>query len=248
MAGHSHWKSIKHKKRMVDAKRGKLFSKLSRLILVAARQGGGDPDMNLPLRYAIDKAKAVSMPAENISRAIKKGTGELEGGQLDQVVYEGYGPGGVAILCDALTDNRNRTTSELRKAFEIHGGKMGSSGCVAWMFKSKGMFVVETKAVDEDRLLEVALEAGAEDAKRNGEVFEVTCAPPNYQQLNTALQQARIPAVSAELTQVPSTMVDLDGETGRKMLRLMDALEDMDDIQNVYSNFNVPDEVMAETG
>src|SRR5437867_3982378 len=219
MAGHSHWKSIKHKKGAADAKRGKEFSKLSRLIIVAAKHGGGDPDMNLRLRYAIDKARSVSMPWENIDRAVKRGTGDLEGGQLEEVTYEGYGPGGVAVLCEALTDNRNRTAGEVRKTFEVNAGKLGGAGCVAWMFKPKGVFVVDAKTVEEDRLLEVALEAGAEDVKRVEQTFEVVCDPAQFQGITKALEGARIATTSADLTQVPSSMIDLDGETGKKVLR-----------------------------
>jgi YebC/PmpR family DNA-binding regulatory protein len=248
MAGHSHWQSIKHKKAAIDAKRGKEFSKISRLIMVAAKHGGGDPDMNLPLRYAIDKARSISMPVDIIDRAVKKGTGELESGQLEEIIYEGYGPGGVAILCEALTDNRHRTAGEVRKTFEVHGGKMGSTGCVAWMFKPKGVFVVEAKSVDEDRLLEVALDAGAEDVKLIEQSFEVTCEPAQFQKVKKALEDARIATVTADLSQVPSTQIDLDAHIGEKVLRLVEALDDMDDIQNVYSNFNIPESAMAAAG
>ena len=248
MAGHSHWKNIKVKKGAADAKRGKLFSKLSRLIIVAARQGGGDPDTNLRLRYAIDKAKAVSMPANNIDRAVKKGTGELDTGHLDEVVYEGYGVNGVAILCEAMTDNRNRTAGEARKAFEVHGGKMGTSGCVAWMFNLRGVLVVEAQSVDEDHLLEVAIEAGADDVKYNDsqKLFEVSCEPQSLRNITQSLNDSKIAALSADLAQIPSTFVDLDAESGRKVLRLVEALDEMDDIQSVYANYNIPDDIMAE--
>ena len=181
MSGHSHWAGIKHKKALVDAKRGKLWSKLSKAIIVAAKIGGGDPDANLRLRYAIDDAKAVSMPKDNIQRAIKKGTGELDGGNLEEVIYEGYGPGGVAMLCEVLTDNRNRTAPEIRKIFEISDGKLGGTGCVAWMFESKGLFLIPADQIDEDKLMEIALEAGADDVRRAGDKFEVTCDPDAYQ-------------------------------------------------------------------
>ena len=248
MAGHSHAKNIKHKKDAADARRGKVFSKLSRLIMVAARHGGGDPDMNLRLRYSIDKARAANMSWDSIDRAVKKGTGELEGGQLEEVPYEGYGPGGVAVLCEALTDNRHRTAGEVRKTFEVHGGKVGTAGCVAWMFKPKGVFVVEAKFVEEDRLLEVSLDAGAEDVKRSDDMFEVICDPAQFQNVKKALDAARIATTSADLTQLPSTWIDLDAETGKKMLGLIDALDDMDDIQNVYSNSNIPESILEAAG
>lgn len=248
MAGHSHAKNIKHKKDAADQRRGKLFSKLSRLIIIAAKHGGGDPDSNLKLRYAIDKARSFSMPADTIDRAIKKGTGDLGGGQMEEVTYEGYGPGGVAMLCEALTDNRHRTAGEVRKAFEVHGGKVGTAGCVAWMFKPKGLFVVDAAGVDEDRLLEVALEAGAEDVKRVDDSFELLCEPGQFQAVKTALEAARIATTSADLCQIATTTIDVDEDTGRKLLGLMDALDDMDDIQNVYSNSNIPDSVMAASG
>jgi YebC/PmpR family DNA-binding regulatory protein len=245
MAGHSHAKNVMHKKQAVDAKRGKVFSKLSRLITVAARHGGGDPDSNLRLRYAIDAARAVSMPVDTIERAIKKGTGELEGGTMDEVVYEGYGPGGVAILVEALTDNRARTAGEVRNTFESNGGKVGTAGCVAWMFKAKGIFIIEAKHVDEDRLIEVALEAGAEDVKLTDDLFEVSTDPTQFQNVKRALEEARIATANASLSQVPGTFIDVDEATGKKVIRLTDALDDMDDIQNVYSNANIPDAVMA---
>jgi len=245
MAGHSHWAGIKFKKGIADAKRGRLFSRLAKAIIVAARDGGSSPDMNLKLRYAIDKAKEASMPKENIERAIKRGTGELAGGALDSVVYEGYGPGGVAVLCDLLTDNRNRTAGEIRKTFEVHGGKLGSTGCVAWMFTAKGLLTVRTEDVNEDDLLEVVLEAGGEDMKREGDIFEIVCAPGAFQALRAALHEHRIASEVAEITQMPSTTVDVEGETAHRVLKLVAALEDHDDIQQVYANFNVPDEVMA---
>ncbi len=247
MAGHSHAKNIKHKKDAADQKRGKLFSKISRLIIVAAKHGGGDPEANLKLRYAVDKARSVSMPVDTIDRAIKKGTGELEGGQLDEVLYEGYGPGGVAVLCEALTDNRNRTAGEVRKTFEVHGGKVGTAGCVGWMFKPMGVFIVEAKSVDEDRLLEVSLDAGAQDVKRVDDMFEVVCEATQFQAVKKALESARIATTSGEISQLPNTYIDLDEETARKLLRLVEALDDMDDVQNVYSNSNIPEAVLADS-
>ncbi|MBN2474377.1 MAG: YebC/PmpR family DNA-binding transcriptional regulator [Pirellulales bacterium] len=248
MAGHSHWAGIKHKKALVDAKRGKLWSKLSKAIIVAARTGGGDPDMNLRLRYAIDDAKAVSMPKDNIQRAVKKGAGELDGGNLEEIVYEGYGAGGVAVLCEVLTDNRNRTAPEIRKIFEMADGKLGSTGCVAWMFDSKGLFLVPTDKTEEEKLMEIALEAGADDVRLDAGNFEVTCDPAVYQQVSEALNSAGIEPEVSQITRVPQNTVDLDAATARKVLKLMERLDDHDDVQNMSANFNIPDEVMAEIG
>jgi YebC/PmpR family DNA-binding regulatory protein len=247
MAGHSHWAGIKHKKALVDAKKGKMWSRLSKAIIVAAKMGGGDIDANFRLRTAIDAAKAVSMPKENIARAIKKGTGEIAGGNLDEVSYEGYGPGGVAILCEVLTDNRNRTAPEVRKCFEMSDGKLGSAGCVAWMFEKKGLFLVAAEKTDEDSLMEVTLEAGAEDVKREGDKFQVTCTPEAYEAVQKALAAAGIEPDVSELTLLPQTTVDVDDPTtARKLLKLLERLDDHDDIQNVSANFNIPDEIMAE--
>jgi len=248
MAGHSHWAGIKHKKALTDAKRGKLWSKLTKAIIVAAKTGGGDPDSNLRLRYAIDDAKAVSMPKENIQRAIKKGTGELESGNFEEVIYEGYGPGGVAILCEILTDNRNRTAAEIRKCFELCDGKLGSTGCVAWMFESKGLFLVPGDKTDEDTLMELALEAGADDMKPVGGKYEITCDPANYQAVAKALADAEVETDVSEITRLAQNTVDLDAPAARKVLKIMERLDDHDDVQNVSSNFNIPDEVMAEIG
>ncbi|NOX54036.1 MAG: YebC/PmpR family DNA-binding transcriptional regulator [Planctomycetes bacterium] len=246
MAGHSHWANIAAKKGIADKRRGKLFGKLSRAIIVAARNGGGDPATNLALRYAIEKARKASMPKETIERAIKKGCGELEGEDFIEMVYEGYGPGGVAVLCDVLTENRNRTVSEIRKIFEVHGGRLGSTGCVAWMFERKGLFMVPCKHVEEDKLLEVALEAGADDVRQVGDSFEVTCSPEAFSQVSEALEREKIPTDVSEISRIPSNTVDLDADQGRKALKLLEALEDHDDVQSVTSNFNIPDEVMAE--
>ncbi|MBW3542726.1 MAG: YebC/PmpR family DNA-binding transcriptional regulator [Planctomycetes bacterium] len=243
MAGHSHWANIAFKKGAVDKKRGKLFGKLSRAIIVAA-QRGGDPATNLALRYAIDKAKQASMPKDTIERAIKKGCGELEGEQYEEVAYEGYGPEGVAVLCSILTNNRNRTAGEVRKIFEIHGGSLGSTGCVAWLFDRKGLFVVPAANVDEDRLFEVALEAGAEDVRRAGDTFEVTCTPDVFQQVNDAFEEARIPCESSEIASIPQNTIDLDADSGRRVLKLIEALEDHEDVQSVTANYNISDEVM----
>jgi len=249
MAGHSHWAGIKHKKALIDAKRGKLWSKLSKAIIVAAKLGGGDPDHNSRLRLAIEAAKAVSMPKENIQRAIKRGTGEIAGENLEEVLYEGYGPGGVAVLCDVLTDNRNRTAAEIRKLFEISDGKLGSAGCVAWMFEKKGLFLVAADKVDEDRLMEVALEAGADDVRLTGDKFEVTCPPDAFQKVSEALEAAGIVPDVREVSRMPKNIVDVtDPDIARKVLKLMNRLDDHDDVQNVSSNFNIPEEILAQVG
>ncbi|QDT90617.1 YebC/PmpR family DNA-binding transcriptional regulator [Gimesia algae] len=246
MAGHSHWANIAAKKGVVDKKRGKLFGKLSRAIIVAAQHGGGDPVMNLSLRYAIDKARKASMPKENIDRAVKKGCGELSGENFEELVYEGYGSAGVAVLCDILTENRNRTAGEVRKIFEVHGGNLGSTGCVAWMFERKGLFLIPSDAIEEDELFEVALEVGADDVAANGDVFEVTCSIDAFQQVSEEFEKRDIPTNLAELSRIPDTTVDLGVEDGKKVLKLMEALEDHDDVQSVTANFNIPDDIMAE--
>jgi YebC/PmpR family DNA-binding regulatory protein len=248
MSGHSHWATIKHKKGAIDAKRGKLFSKLSRAIIIAARHGGGDPETNLKLRYAIDKARQVSMPKDNIERAIKRGTGEMEGLTFEEITYEGYGPGGVAILIDVLTDNRNRTNAEIRKIFERAGGKMGSAGAVGYLFERKGVFSIDAAATDEDTLMSIALDAGADDLRRVGSSFEVTCDPAVFNRVQEALQKNGLTPVVAEISQVPKVPVDVDTETGKKVMRLMEALDDHDDVQNVYSNVNLSEQMMAEMG
>ena len=246
MAGHSHWANIAFKKGIVDKKRGKLFGKLARYIIVAARRGGGDPAANLALRYAIDRAKKASMPNDTIERAVKKGTGELETETYDEVLYEGYGPHGVAILCEILTENRNRTAGEIRKIFEVNGGNLGSTGCVAYLFERKGIFQILKKHATEDRLFEVALEAGATDVKQTGETFEVECTPDSFQAVMSALEAAKIPTESAEVMRVASNMISLDLEGAREVLELMEILEDHDDVQSVTANFDIPDDVMAQ--
>jgi YebC/PmpR family DNA-binding regulatory protein len=246
MSGHSHWATIKHKKGAIDAKRGKLWSKLSRAIIIAARSGGGDPNMNLKLRYAIDKARAVSMPKDNIERAIKRGTGELEGIIEEEITYEGFGPGGIALMVDVVTDNRNRTNGEVRKIFERGGGNTGSPGCVAYLFDRKGLINVPAEGTDEDTLMAITLEAGAEDLKRVGDSFDIICDPAFFQEVRTALEEKNITLNHAEVTQLPKAQVDAGIEEARKILRLMDALDDHDDVQNVYSNLHLSDEVMAE--
>jgi YebC/PmpR family DNA-binding regulatory protein len=246
MAGHSHWANIAHKKSLIDNKRGKLWSKLSKAIIVAAKAGGGDPAMNLRLRYAIDDAKAVSVPKDNIERAIKKGTGELESNSFDEVLYEGYGPGGVAILCDILTDNRNRTAPEVRKIFEMAGGKLGATNCVAWMFDRKGLITIPADGTDEDALMELSLDAGADDVREAGDSFEVICSPDVYAKVADAIAAAGLTPSSSEITRLPKDTVELDIETARSVLKLMEALDDHDDVQKVAANFNIPDEALAE--
>ena len=237
MAGHSHAKNIMRHKAVVDAKRGKLFSKLSRYIIIAAKNGGGDPAMNLPLRYAIDKARSVSMPKDNIEKAIKRGTGELEGVNYDEIVYEGYGPGGAAVLVEVMTDNRNRTNGEIKKIFERANANVGVPGSVAFMFDRKGYFAVDAeKYPDEDRLMELALNAGAEDLRRDDDVFEVTCEPSGFTGVLDALKAAGVEALEAEVRYLPKLRKDVDVETGRKVVRFIDALDDHDDVQNVYTD------------
>jgi YebC/PmpR family DNA-binding regulatory protein len=249
MAGHSHWANIARKKSLVDAKRGKLWSKLAKAIIVAAKHGGADPDANLRLRYAIDAAKAVSMPKDNINRAIKAGTGELKGGNLEESLYEGYGAGGVAVLCEILTDNRNRTAPEIRKIFEMCDGKLGATGCVAWMFERRGLVRVPRAACDEERLLEIALEAGAEDVSDGGDQWEVRCDPQAMTAVIEALRSAGIDADSGEIVREPTTTVDVeDPDAARKVLDLMERLDDHDDVQSVAANFNIPEEAMAALG
>jgi YebC/PmpR family DNA-binding regulatory protein len=245
MSGHSHWATIKHKKGAIDAKRGKLWSKLSRAIIIAARHGGGDPTMNLKLRYAIDKAREVSMPKDNIERAIKRGTGELEGQTFEEITYEGFAPGGVAMMIDVLTDNRNRTASEIRKMFERHGGTMGSAGSVAYLFQRKGVFNVAPGGKDEDTMLGIALEAGAEDMRSAGPNFEITCDPPSFNKVKDALAKAGLTVQTAEVAQVPKAPTDVDVETAQKVMRLIETLDDQDDVQNVYSSMNFSDEIVA---
>ena len=246
MAGHSHWAGIKHKKALIDNKRGKLWSKLSKAIIVAAKMGGGDPDQSPRLRLAISDAKAGRMPKDTIERAIKKGTGELAGGNFEEIVYEGYGAGGVAVYCEVLTDNRNRTAPEIRKIFESGDGKLGATGCVAWMFDRKGLFLISADKTDEESLMELALEAGADDVKRDGDQFELTCDPDVYSNVAEALEKAAIEPDVQQVTRIPSTTVDLDVSTGKIVLRLMEKLDDHDDIQSVSANFNIPDDAMAK--
>ncbi|MEN2994129.1 MAG: YebC/PmpR family DNA-binding transcriptional regulator [Thermodesulfovibrio sp.] len=248
MAGHSKWAQIKHKKAQVDARKGKIFTKLVREISVAARLGGGDPDKNPRLRVAIEKAKEFNMPMDNIKRAIMKGTGELAGTAYEEVVYEGYGPGGVAILIEAMTDNKNRTVSEIRHLLSKHGGSLGESGCVSWIFEKKGYILVDKKVVDEDTLISIALEAGVEDVRNNPkeENYEIIVAPEQLSQVKAAIEKAGIPVTFAQVTMLPKNYISIEGEEAEKMLKLMDALEDHDDVQNVYANFDIPEETMSK--
>jgi YebC/PmpR family DNA-binding regulatory protein len=247
MAGHSHWANISRKKAIIDNKRGKVWSKLAKAIIVAAKMGGGDPDANLRLRYAIDAARAVSMPNDNISRAIKAGTGESQSGNLEEAIYEGYGAGGVAVMCEILTDNRNRTAPEVRKIFELNDGKLGATNCVAWMFERKGVFIVGGDTVDEDRLMEIALEAGADDVKPLDGKFEVTCDASLFAAVGDALKAAGLEPESRELARIPTNTVNVeDPDTARKVLKLMEQLDNHDDVQSVAANFNIPDEAMAQ--
>lgn len=247
MAGHSHYKNMVRHKNVVDAKRGKLFSKLSRYIIIAARNAGGDPAMNLPLRYAIDKARSVSMPKENIEKAIKRGTGDLEGVNFDEILYEGYGPGGVAVLVEVMTDNRNRTNGEIKKVFERANATIGVPGSVGYMFDRKGFFAIDAaKHPDEDALMSIALEAGAEDLKREGDVFEITCEPSNFSAVMEALKQANIETTEAEVKYLSKMQKDLDVETGKKVMKLVEALDDHDDVQNVHTDANLTEEMAAE--
>lgn len=246
MSGHSKWSSIKHKKGAADAKRGKLFSKLSRAIIVAAKEGGGDPDGNLALQNAIEKARSYSMPKDNIERAIAKGAGEGAGGQaFETVVYEGYGPGGVAIIAEALTDNRNRTASEVRHTFAKYGGNLGTDGSVAWMFERRGVVLVLADGVDEDALMLAAAEGGADDVSPEESSFEVTCAPEALRQVREAIEQTGYRIESAELTMLPKTTVELAEESAaRGVIRIVEALEDLDDVQEVFANFDIPEQLL----
>jgi YebC/PmpR family DNA-binding regulatory protein len=249
MSGHSHWAGIKHKKAANDAKRGKMWSKIARMIIVAAKAGGGDPSANLTLRYAIDKAKAANMPKDTIEKAVKKGTGELGPINYDEVVYEGYAPGGVAIMVEALTDNRHRTAPEIKKIFEQRGGSLGATGCVGWMFHKKGVITVKTSAIDENSLMELALGAGADDMTTSGDLYEIVCQPSAYDSLKKELDAKKVPMETAELSMVPDTTVAInDEDTARKILALMENFEDHDDVQNVYSNFDIPDAILAKVG
>ncbi|MCD6277622.1 YebC/PmpR family DNA-binding transcriptional regulator [candidate division WOR-3 bacterium] len=246
MSGHSKWHQIRHKKAKVDARKGQIFTKLIREIVIAAREGGGDPESNYRLRHAIDAAKAQNMPWENIEKAIKRGTGELPGQTIEEVSYEGYGPGGVAILVEAATDNKNRTTSEIRHLFSKYGGNLGTSGCVAWIFHQKGIIHIQKDAVDEEKIFEIAIEAGAEDITTEGDYYEITTDPKSFHSVKQAIEEAGIPVEEASLTKIPQTTVKLEGDRARSLLKLMDALEEHPDVQNVYANFDIPDSILME--
>ncbi len=247
MAGHSKWAQIKHKKAAVDAKKGKIFSKISKEITVAAKMGGGDPEKNPRLRTAIEKAREANMPSENIKRAIMKGTGELPGVSYEESIYEGYGPGGVAIMIEVLTDNKNRTVSEIRHIMTKHGGSLGEAGCVSWIFEKKGYILVDKAKASEDTLMSIALDAGAEDMKNDpGEDnYEIITSPEDLVAVKGAIEAQGIPVSLAEITMVPKNYIMLDGKDAEQMLRLYEALEDHDDVQNIYANFNIPDEILA---
>ncbi|MFQ5805343.1 MAG: YebC/PmpR family DNA-binding transcriptional regulator [Phycisphaerae bacterium] len=244
MSGHSHWARIKRAKAVTDARRGRAWSKLARAVIVAARSGGGDPDTNLSLRYAIDAAKAENMPKETIERAIKRGTGELGGAEYVELVFEGYGPGGAAILCTALTDNRNRTAPQIRKTFEMHGGSLGAAGSVAWMFSKRGIFIVPASQTEEDKLTELAIEAGVDDIKQEGDAFELSCDPSVFNDVRQALADAGITPESAELSMEPSSTVTLEGDNAGKLMKLIEDLEEHEDVQNVYGNYEIPEAEM----
>jgi YebC/PmpR family DNA-binding regulatory protein len=244
MSGHSKWSTIKRKKGAADAKRGKVFTKIIKEIMVSARTGGGDINANPRLRTAVNLAKAENMPKDNIERAIKKGTGELEGVTFEQIAYEGYGPSGVAMLVEVLTDNKNRTVADVRHIFSKHNGSLGETGCVSWMFEKKGLIVIDKSNVEEDRLIEVVLDAGALDVKAAGKEFEVSTDPPQFEEVKKAIEEGGFKYSYAEVTMVPQTTVRLTGKEAEQMVKLVDSLEDSDDVQKVYANFDIADEEM----
>jgi YebC/PmpR family DNA-binding regulatory protein len=245
MSGHSRWSTIKHKKGAADAKRGKLFTRLIKEMTVAARQGGGDVNGNPRLRAAVNEAKNNNMPKDTIERAVKRGSGELEGASYEEITYEGYGPGGVAIIVEALTDNSHRTTPEIRHIFEKNGGNLGTPGSVKFQFDRKGLFTIEKKAADEDKLMEIALEAGADDLDSSDpEAYEIYASPENFEAVRQALENNKIPTVEAKIGQIPSTYVKLDEAKAKQTMRLLEMLDDQDDVQNVWSNFDIPAEMM----
>ena len=249
MAGHSKWANIKHKKAREDQKRGKLFSKLSKEIIVAAKEGGGDPEKNVRLRMAIEKAKENNMPNDNIDRAIKRGTGELKGTNYDEISYEGYGPVGVAVLLDVMTDNKNRSASEIRHIFTKNGGNLGESGCVSWMFERKGLITInkeDNQNLDEEELMLLTAEAGAEDMTSGGNQIEVITEPQDFEQVRKTLENEGLKLTFKEVTMIPQNSVKVEGEDAKQVLKLMEELEDHEDVQEVYANFNIPQEVMEE--
>ena len=245
MAGHSKWANIKHKKARNDAKRGKVWSKCARAIIVAAKTGGGDPAMNLGLRYAIDEARAENMPKDTIANAIRKGSGAAGGADYESIVYEGYGPNGVALLIEILTDNRNRTAPDIKRTFEKHGGKLGTPGCVAYSFHAKGQAFVPKAAADEERVMDAVLEAGAEEVLDADESWQVLCEPSDFVAVREALESAELPLESAGMTMIPDSSVTCTGKAARKVLELVEALDDHDDVQKVHANFDIPDEELA---
>jgi YebC/PmpR family DNA-binding regulatory protein len=246
MSGHSKWSSIKHKKALTDSKRGKVFTKLIKEITIAARLGGGDINANPRLRTAVTVAKKQSMPNDNIDRAIKKGTGATGGDTLEEITYEGYGPAGVAIMVEVFSDNRNRTVAELRFTFSRRGGNLGEAGCVGWMFKKRGVIGIEKSAIDEDKLLEIALEAGADDVTSDGDTFQVMTAPENFATVRDALEKSGLAIAHSELTRIPENTVAVSGHAAEQVLKLMEELEDHDDVQNVAANFDISEEDMAQ--
>ena len=247
MAGHSHWASIKHKKGAADAKKGKAYTKVARMITVAARRGGGDPGMNPRLQLAISKARAVNMPKVNVERAIQKGIGSSGSeGDFFECMYEGYGPGGIALMVEIVTDNKNRTAPEIRKIFERFGGNLGEAGCVSWMFEKKGLIVVNNKNINEDELMILVLDAGADDLQKVGGSFQVICPQTELDTVKKAIENKAITIETAEITWMPKSNIDVDETAGRKVLGLMETLEDQDDVQNIYSNFNLPPVILAE--
>jgi len=246
MAGHSHSANIRHTKNRRDEKRGKVFSKLGKALMAAARLGGGDADANPRLRLAVEKAKAVNMPKDTIERAILKGTGQLEGQSLEELTYEGYGPGGVALLIEVLTDNKNRTAPEIRKLLDVHGGNLAGNGAVAWMFSPKGVILVKQEEIEEDDLMELALESGAEDVRAEDGMYEVTCAPSDFAGVSDAIEARGIQPEMAEVSQIPQNTVKLDASLARRVLKLLDVLDDHEDVQTVHANYDIDDQLMAE--
>jgi YebC/PmpR family DNA-binding regulatory protein len=246
MSGHSKWSSIKHKKAATDQKRGKIFTRFIRELTIAARAGGGDPESNSRLRHAIDGARAANMPSDNIKKAVQRGTGELEGVNYEELSYEGYGPGGVALLVEAMTDNKNRTVSEVRYVFNKYNGNLGEQGCVSWMFTRKGMIIVPQSAIGEDELMEIVLENGAEDMVKEGDNYEISTSTEDFDKVHQALKTKNIAIESAEISKVPSTYIKLEGRPAEQMLKLYDKLEELEDIQNVWANFDIADEVIDQ--
>ncbi len=246
MSGHSKWASIKHKKAATDVKRGKIFSKIAKEITISAKGGGGDLDANPRLRLAVNKAKSVNMPTDNIDRAIKKGTGELPGVSYEEISYEGYGPKGVAFIVEAFTDNKNRAAAEIRNIFSKKGGNMAGPGSVSWMFTKKGFIMVKDSLADEDKVFTIALDSGAEDIKTESPLYEITTSVAAFEKVKNSLEEASIPVESAEITMIPSSSIKVEGDDAKQVLALIDLLEDYDDVQNVYANFDIPDEFFKE--